>query len=283
MFVQFFIGETILKSLKDTPEKFLGSLITFKGKTKDTFDYVKSKLCSIIQNVDASMIRDEFTLRVYVNYAAPSLRFMLTVHELCDTQLELLDHIHTNAITKWLGLAIHGATPAFIHSLEGLALPRLSDIYLESHTLAYATCMVKADSRVTHALQCKLERESRWIRKMGKMGSRKWHQIYTAASLKLEQLTWPRLKTELKNIIHDDRLNLWRNYINPLVQQGNLLKLMHVESLDLTWRSLIYNLTRGVLSFAVRASIDFLPTLSNLCTWGKRTTANCKLHTCMWQ
>ena len=225
----FFIGETILKSLKDIPEKFLGSLITFKGKTKDTFDYVKSKLCSIIKNVDASMIRDEFKLRVYVNYAAPSLRFMLTVHELCDTQLELLDHIHTNAIKKWLGLAIHGATPAFIHSLEGLALPRLSDIYLESHTLAYARCMVKADSRVTHALQCKLERESRWIRKMGKMGSRKWHQIYTATSLKLEQLIWPRLKTELKNIIHDDRLNLWRNYINPLVQQGNLLKLMHAK------------------------------------------------------
>ena len=36
-------------------------------------------------------------------------------------------------------------------------------------------------------------------------------------------------------------------------------------------------LPRGVLSFAVRASIDFSPTLSNLCNWGKRTNANCKL------
>ena len=47
-----------------------------------------------------------------------------------------------------------------IHSPDGLGIPRVSDTYLESHTLAYAQCMVKADNRVVHALKCKVDRES---------------------------------------------------------------------------------------------------------------------------
>ena len=55
------------------------------------------------------------------------------------------------------------------------------------------------------------------------------------------------------------------------------LKLLHLEPCDLTWRSLIFDLPRGVLSFAVRSSIDFLPCLSNLKNWGKRVNAKCKM------
>ena len=172
-------------------------------------------------------MRDEYKLRVYSNYAAPSLKFMLTVHDLCDKQLETLDHIHTNAIKNWLGLPVHGATPAFIHSPDGLALPRLSDIYQESHLLAYARCLARADPRVIHALTCKLERESQRTRKMSKFRLRQWHKIYTDNSSKLEQLTWSKIKTEFKHTIYHDGLRFWHNYISPLVQQGNLLKLMH--------------------------------------------------------
>ncbi len=273
----FTIGDNVLKSLQDAPEKFLGSTITFRGKTKETFDNVKDKLIGIIDNIDNSQIRNEYKVRVFTEYAIPSLRFMLTVHELCDTQLQMLDHIHTNAIKKWLGLSINGATPAVIHSPDGLAFPRLSDVYLESHCMAYARCMVKADTRVTHALTCKLDRESQWVRKMHKNGSRQWQQTFTTASDKVSQHSWSKIKPEIKNIIYDDRVSFWQDYIRPLLQQGNLLKLLHLQSSDLTWRSMIYNLPRGVLSFAVRATIDFLPTFSNLRNWGKRTTVNCKL------
>ncbi len=56
-----------------------------------------------------------------------------------------------------------------------------------------------------------------------------------------------------------------------------MLKFIDLEQSDLTWRSIIYNLPRGVLSFTVRSSIDFLPTLSNLKCWGKRSNAHCQL------
>lgn len=44
---------------------------------------------------------------------------------------------------------------------------------------------------------------------------------------------------------------------------------------NITWKSIIYNLPRSVLQFAIKASMDTLPTFSNLRRWGKRTTDQC--------
>ena len=232
-------------------------------------------------NINSCMVRDEFKLRVYTQYATPSIRYMLTVHELTDTQLDKLDHMHTNTIKAFLGLPPRGPTPAIIHSPDGLGFPRISDLYLESHTLAYARCEVKADDRVVHALKSKLNRESQWTRKKNKHGLNRWHEQYERAANEAtsdkQELNWPKVKKILKDLAANNRLEYWREYIKPLVQQGNMLKLIHLENMDLTWKSIIFDLPRGVLSFAVRSSIDYLPTFSNLRTWGKRSQTKCKL------
>ena len=41
---KFAIGDVVLKSLKDAPEKFLDSNITYKGKFKDIHEIVKTNL-----------------------------------------------------------------------------------------------------------------------------------------------------------------------------------------------------------------------------------------------
>ena len=223
---------------------------------------------------------DEFKLKIYTQYATPSMRYMLTVHELTDTQLEKLDHFHTNAIKRLLGLPSKGPTPVVIHSPDGLGIPRVSDTYLELHTLAYAQCMGKADNRVVHALKCKVDRESEWRRKkikhdssraVGTKNINKW-----LTKLEVLGLIGQNSKQMVKDLITTDRAMFWGNYIKSLVQQGNLLKLIDSENADLTWKSIIYDLPRRVLSFAVRASIDFLPTFSKLKTWGKRLQTKCK-------
>ena len=48
-----------------------------------------------------------------------------------------------------------------LHSMDGLGFPRISELYLESHTLVYARWMVKADDRVLHVLKCKLDWEAK--------------------------------------------------------------------------------------------------------------------------
>ena len=80
-------------------------------------------------------------------------------------QLEKWDHFHNSPIKGLLDHPSKGPTPAVIHSPDGLGIPSVCDTYLESHILAYAQCMVKADNRVVHALKCKVDRESEWRRK----------------------------------------------------------------------------------------------------------------------
>ncbi len=275
--LEFNLGSDALKTVKEAPEKFLGCQITFHGKTRDTFDLVSNKLSQQIQNIQDSAIRNEYKLRIYVEYSIPSLRYLMTVHELTDSQLELLDHLHTNTIKGFLGLSSHGPTPAIIHSPNGLAIPRFSDVYVESHTLAFARCMMKADERVLHALRSKYDRESQWKRKMVKHGVVQWRKNFETAQEVSNPSKWEKVKKNIKELLSSQRSIFWQNYIQPLIVQGNLLKLIESESSDLTWRSIIYNLPRGVLSFAVRSAIDFLPTFNNLKTWGKRTNTACKL------
>ena len=97
------------------------------------YDLFSSKLSEKIKNIQEAAIRGEYKLRVYVEYCVPSLRYLMTVHELTDSQLDLLGHLHTNTVKAFLGLSSRGPTPAFIHSPNGLAIPRLSDVYVESH------------------------------------------------------------------------------------------------------------------------------------------------------
>ena len=96
--IEFSSGDNKLKSIQDAPEKFLGVLITLYNKTSDHFEVVKSKLNFMIENINVSLLRNEFKLRVYNEYSVPSIRHLLMTHELTDTQLNSLDKF----ILMWL-------------------------------------------------------------------------------------------------------------------------------------------------------------------------------------
>ena len=89
--------------------------------------------------------------------------------------------------------------------------------------------------------------------------------------------SWKVFKQSLKQTISKDRQEYWTNYIIPLVKQGSLLRLLEIEKSDLTWKSFCFNMPKNLLSFAIRSSIDCLPTPDNLSLWGKRTSDKCKL------
>ena len=74
---------------------------------------------------------------------------------------------------------------------------------------------------------------------------------------------WEKVKKNIKDLLFTQRSAFWKNYIHPLIVQGNFLKLVESESSDQTWRSVIYDLAKGILSFAVRSTIDFLPAFNN--------------------
>eukprot|EP00058_Branchiostoma_floridae_P004419 XP_002589907.1 hypothetical protein BRAFLDRAFT_81965 [Branchiostoma floridae] len=106
---------------------------------------------------------------------------------------------------------------------------------------------------------------------MQKWGIGKCHTIHQQAIHAAKDSEWTSIPKHVKQQVTDMRHDVWSKHQENLLQQGQMLQLLEEEKCDLTWRSAMYNLPRGILSFAVRASIDALPTLCNLTTWGKHT------------
>ena len=72
----------------------------FKGKSEETFSYIRDMLQEGIDNIEKAMVRNEYKLWMYINYLLPSKRLLLTIHTITDTHLKLLDTLTDKAIKR---------------------------------------------------------------------------------------------------------------------------------------------------------------------------------------
>ena len=84
-----------------------------------------------------------------------------------------------------------------------------------------------------------------------------------------------QLKQEVQKRIQDLTDEYWLTKIRSLIMQGNFLSLLIEEDTNVTWKSYIWNLPRGVAKFALNSSLETLPTADNLKRWGKRVSDLC--------
>ena len=80
--------------------------------------------------------------------------------------------------------------------------------------------------------------------------------------------------------IKQDTSDCWKLVVEPLITQGDMPKMINECNMNVSWRSLIYSLPKGVMKFAVNAAMDSLPSFTNLHRWGKRLSGNCPLCSC---
>ena len=62
-----------------------------------------------------------------------------------------------------------------------------------------------------------------------------------------------------------------------LTMQGEFTQLLVDEEENVMWQSVVRNVPRGVLSFALRSATNSLPSPDNLRRWGKRNVSTCPL------
>ena len=98
--------------------------------------------------------------------------------------------------------------------------------------------------------------------------------VNVACSLSVEV---PKIKEAVKKVIANEYSDYYDTKVNELMMQGDFLKMLNQEEEDITWRSLIFSVPRGVLSFGIRAATNSLATNDNLQRWGKKTTSKCHL------
>ena len=77
-----------------------------------------------------------------------------------------------------------------------------------------------------------------------------------------------------KSVKEEPLLN-WNNKIKKLTFQGYFINLLIEEESNITWKSICHNIPKGVLSFALKASVNGLNTPHNLKRWGMRKLNKC--------
>ena len=102
--VDFKIGENIVPSILNEEQKFLGKLQFFHGKSQDTFNHLKETFKQKLDNIENLMIRNEQKVWIYKYYFLPSVRFLLTVHDLTQTHVQKLDAFTHMFLKRWTGL-----------------------------------------------------------------------------------------------------------------------------------------------------------------------------------
>ena len=87
-------------------------------------------------------------------------------------------------------------------------------------------------------------------------------------------------KREVQKRIQDQTDGYWREKISSLIIQGDFLSLISEEGSNVTWKSYLWGLPRGVAKFAVNSGLNTLPSGDNLRRWGKRVGDTCALCNC---
>ena len=163
-----------------------------------------------------------------------------------------------------------------------------SQLYMEGHTGNYLNCKVKADSQVKMALDSQLSREKQWVGKSSTIV--KCHEMYEKVADQMLIPTpencynyevslshqMPKLKDAMKAQVQLEYLDRWNDRVQKLVIQGDFLNLLISEQSNVTWKSFIYGVPKGVMEFAMRSATNILATPDNLKRWGKVRSDNCQ-------
>ena len=162
--VNFKIGENLIPSIFHEEQKFLGKLLFFSGKSSETFNYMKNELKTRLDRINETEIRQEYKLWIYKHYTLPSIRFLLTVHDITKTDLQKLDNFCHKYMKKWAGIP-PCATNSVFHLKNALDIPSVTSVYDEAHYVAHTDARLKSDGSVNHAIDSKIDRESDYTRK----------------------------------------------------------------------------------------------------------------------
>ena len=147
----FRICEHPVPSIADEEQKFLGRVLFYSGKSSECFKLLQEDIKTRLDNLEKTAIRPEFKIEIYKIYILPSIRFLLTVHDLPATHLSRLDTMADQYLKKWAGLP-RCATTAVFHLDTAMNIQKISTLYKEAHATSHSSTRLKGDTGVNLAL-----------------------------------------------------------------------------------------------------------------------------------
>jgi hypothetical protein len=198
--IEFSLSDQKIGSIMDSPEKFLGSLITFRGKQSETFEFIHQAIAGSLANIDNSYIRNEYKLCVYSKYLLPAIRYKLTVHDLS------VSHIYKE-------------THAVSHASSRMKADDTVNAALESRLLREQEWTRKASTTADCEQQFMVATA---------------HEPPAHASPKQQET----IKSKIKKNISGEIQNMWRHHIKTLTVQGRFFEILALENSSVSWKRL---------------------------------------------
>ena len=246
---------------------------------------MKNEIQTRLDRIEETEIRSEYKLWMYKHYTLPSIRFILTVHDMTKTDLKKLDNFCHKYMKKWAGLP-PCATNSIFHLKSALDIPSVTSVYEEAHFVNHADARLKSDNLVNHALDSRYDREKDYTRKhsttVAAENAFQRSLMQNSVQGEVPEFTAKEVfrsdvKDGVKGQARSNLFTLHTEHVSKLAKQGPLINLSLQEGQDLTWKAFAFNLKKGTLKFILNSTLDTLPTNANLLQWKKSVSDKCGL------
>ena len=271
---QLSVDGEVIPSVCDSHFKFLGMPIKVPPNPLAVRNSLKSSTVSMLGAVDSAPVTCHQKLRLYKQGICPRPTWPFLIEEIPVSYIEReLQPLVTGHLKKWCGLA-HPANTSLLYlptKRGGMGLPSLTGLYKKQKASCQAQFLSSRDLCVQNIAQHQHQKESRMLR-----------QKFKPAQLARQVLdTNPgrNQKTLAKNVCavvsEEEEQQLMEKLLN-LPRQGEMVQ--HFEGNAASWwAKSIGQLPPEPFRFVLTATLDTLPSNSNLNLWGKRTSTICPL------
>ena len=268
------INNETIPHMGDDKLTFLGMPVRVYKNEKEERELLKTKLESMLAKVDNSLVTSQQKLRLYRYGVCPRLSWSLLVNRFSITWLEhTLQPIATRHLKKWCGIAKSANTSImFLPSKHsGLSLPSLVGIYKKQQAIRMAQLFSSSDAGVRVAAKLSLEAEqaSQRLSFRPAVMADDIRSAYGNANRK-------QLSTAAKLLLAEEEATTLLQRLSSLPTQGEMTR-QWKENSPAIWVKALQMLSSEAMKFSMNASLDTLPTNSNLQRWGKKSYNTCTL------
>ena len=254
--------------------KFLGMPVRVYTSNDDARSSLRGSLQQMLTVIDQTPLSHQQKLRLFKHGVCPRLSWPLLVEEFPISWLERdLQPLATKALKEWAGLARHSNTSILFLPVKrgGLALPSLVRDYKKLQASKMVQLITSHDPGVRKVADLRLLEEKKRLRM-------KFRPAVLVDSIKTQNHPQSRkaLTGAVKTVLSEEEDDGLHHSLCQLPAQGEMARAWEESSPDL-WVRAVQQLPPEPLKFVLNASLNTLPTNSNLHMWGKKASDICPL------
>lgn len=242
--------------------------------TREAKVSLRASLQQMLKAVDTAPITRHQKLQLFKFGICSRLTWPLLIEDLPISWFEKdLQPLATQFLKRWAGLA-RSANPSllFLQTKKGgLGLPTLTNLYKRLQVTRQAQLLTSRDPCVRHIAERHLQNEVQGKR-------RKFQPAVLVQQVWVEDpgRSGRSLAAAAKRVVSQEEEDGMTGHLHSLPRQGDMPR-RFADRIASLWSRSISQLPQEPMKFAMNATLEFLPTNSNLYQWGRKSYSTCPL------